>query len=401
MSEREDLRARIAGQRAGRIAHDRLRVRRTVLRRDGVRCELAAEGGSRWLVNFCGNDYLGLAQQFAVANALADGAMRTGAGGAASHLVCGHSQEHELLERELADWLQAPRALLLGNGYMANLAVLQTLLGEGDVCVQDRLNHASLIDAALLSGCHLRRYPHGDAGGALRQLRATPGGAAMLASDGVFSMDGDVAPLRELAVAADSQQALMYVDDAHGVGVLGPEGRGSVAAARLGVEQVPLQLVTLGKALGGYGAAVVGEADLIEHLAGTARPYIYTTALPPALATASLAAVKLARNEHWRRGKLAALVHRLRRGLGAHGFELMPSDTAIQPLLCGADAHALGLSRALEEQGYWVAAIRPPTVPEGRARLRITLSAAHEEAHVDGLVEALARARDGLETDAP
>ncbi|MGY0633335.1 8-amino-7-oxononanoate synthase [Luteimonas sp. A478] len=398
MSEREDLRARIAGQRAERVARDRLRVRRTVLRRDGVRCELAAEGGaSRWLVNFCGNDYLGLAQQFAVANALADGAMRTGAGGGASHLVCGHSQEHELLERELADWLQAPRALLLGNGYMANLAVLQTLLGDGDVCVQDRLNHASLIDAALLAGCRLRRYPHGDAGGALRQLRATPGGAAMLATDGVFSMDGDVAPLRELAVAAHSQQALLYVDDAHGVGVLGPEGRGSVAAARLGVEQVPLQLVTLGKALGGYGAAVVGEADLIEHLAGTARPYIYTTALPPALATASLAAVKLARHEHWRRGKLAALVHRLRRGLGGHGFELMPSDTAIQPLLCGEDAHALALSRALEQQGYWVAAIRPPTVPEGRARLRITLSAAHEEAHVDGLVDALVRARDGLE----
>ncbi|MGY0561247.1 8-amino-7-oxononanoate synthase [Luteimonas sp. A277] len=402
MSERENLRTRIAAQRAERVARDRLRTRRTVLRRDGVRCELAAEGGaSRWLVNFCGNDYLGLAQQFAVANALADGAMRTGAGGGASHLVCGHSQEHELLERELADWLQAPRALLLGNGYMANLAVLQTLLGDGDVCVQDRLNHASLIDAALLAGCRLRRYPHGDAGGALRQLRATPGGAAMLATDGVFSMDGDVAPLRELAVAAHSQQALLYVDDAHGVGVLGPEGRGSVAAARLGVEQVPLQLVTLGKALGGYGAAVVGEADLIEHLAGTARPYIYTTALPPALATASLAAVKLARHEHWRRGKLAALVHRLRRGLGAHGFELMPSDTAIQPLLCGEDAHALALSRALEEQGYWVAAIRPPTVPEGRARLRITLSAAHEEAHVDGLVEALVRARDGLEAGPP
>ena len=400
MAEREDLHARLAAQRAEREARDRLRVRRTVLRRDGVRCELAdADGSPRWLVNFCGNDYLGLAQQFAVANALADGAMRTGAGGGASHLVCGHSREHELLERELADWLQAPRALLLGSGYMANLAVLQALLGDGDVCVQDRLNHASLIDAALLAGCRLRRYPHADAGGAMRQLRAAPGGAAMLATDGVFSMDGNVAPLRELAVAAHAQQALMYVDDAHGVGVLGPEGRGSVAAARLGVEQVPLQLVTLGKALGGCGAAVVGEADLIEHLAGTARPYIYTTALPPALATAALAAVKLARHEHWRRGKLAALVHRLRRGLGDQGFELMPSDTAIQPLLCGEDARALALSRTLEAQGYWVAAIRPPTVPEGRARLRITLSAAHEEAHVDGLVEALARARDGLPAD--
>ncbi|MGO1893615.1 MAG: 8-amino-7-oxononanoate synthase [Luteimonas sp.] len=402
MSEREDPRARIAALRTRRELQARVRVRRTVLRRDGVRCEVGGgDGAPRWLVNFCGNDYLGLSQQFAVANALADAATRNGAGGVASHLVCGHAAEHEALECELADWLQAPRALLLGNGYMANLAVLQALLSEGDVCVQDRLNHASLIDAAHLAGCRLRRYPHGDAEGALRQLRAAPGGVAMLATDGVFSMDGDLAPLRELAVAAHAEDALMYVDDAHGVGVLGPDGRGSVAAARLDTSQVPLQLVTLGKALGGYGAAVVGEADLIEHLAGTARPYIYTTALPPALAAASLAAVKLARSEHWRRGKLAALVHRLRRGLGERGFELMPSDTAIQPLMCGDDARALALSRALEEDGCWVAAIRPPTVPEGRARLRITLSAAHEEGDVDGLVEALARARDRVDGARP
>jgi len=401
VSEREDPRARIAALRTRRELQARTRVRRTVLRRDGVRCEVEGRHGvSRWLVNFCGNDYLGLSQQFAVANALADAAMQTGAGGVASHLVCGHAAEHEALERELADWLQAPRALLLGSGYLANLAVLQALLGDGDACVQDRLNHASLIDAAHLAGCRLRRYPHGDAEGALRQLRGAPGGVAMLATDGVFSMDGDVAPLRDLAAAAQAEDALMYVDDAHGVGVLGPDGRGSVAAARLDVSQVPLQLVTLGKALGGYGAAVVGEADLVEHLASTARPYIYTTAPPPALAAASLAAVKLARREHWRRGKLAALVHRLRRGLGERGFELMDSDTAIQPLVCGGDARALALSRALEEDGYWVAAIRPPTVPEGRARLRITLSAAHEEADVDGLVAALARARDRDQLDA-
>lgn len=398
MPERADLRARIAAQRAGLEARDRLRTRRTVLRRDGVRCEVAGgHGPSRWLVNFCGNDYLGLSQQFAVANALADGAVRTGGGGGASHLVCGHSQEHELLERELADWLQAPRALLLGSGYMANLAVLQSLLGDGDVSVQDRLNHASLIDAAHLAGCSLRRYPHADPEGARRQLRAAPGGAAMLATDGVFSMDGDVAPLRELAAMADAEGALMYVDDAHGVGVLGPDGRGSVAAARLDHQRVPLQLVTLGKALGGYGAAVVGEAALVDHLAASARPYIYTTALPPALAAASLAAVKLARREHWRRGKLAALVHRLRRGLAARGFEPMESDTAIQPLPCGDDARALALSRALEARGYWVAAIRPPTVPEGRARLRITLTAAHSEADVDALVAALDAARDEVD----
>lgn len=401
MAEREDPHARIAALRARRELQARVRVRRTVLRRDGMRCEVEGRDGvARWLVNFCSNDYLGLSQQFAVSGALMDAAARTGAGGVASHLVCGHAAEHDALERELADWLQAPRALLLGSGYLGNLAVLQSLLGDGDLCVQDRLNHASLIDAAHLAGCRLRRYPHADAEGALRQLRGAPGGVAMLATDGVFSMDGDVAPLRGLAAAAQAEGALMYVDDAHGVGVLGPDGRGSVGAARLEVSQVPLQLVTLGKALGGYGAAVVGEADLVEHLAGTARPYIYTTALPPALAAASLAAVRLARAEHWRRGKLAALVHRLRRGLGGHGFELMPSDTAIQPLPCGEDARALALSRALEEEGYWVAAIRPPTVPEGRARLRITLSAAHEEGDVDGLVAALARARDRLDAGA-
>ncbi|NLC60705.1 MAG: 8-amino-7-oxononanoate synthase [Gammaproteobacteria bacterium] len=398
MSERDDLRARVAGLRTRRQLQARERVRRTVLRRDGVRCEVAgADGAPRWLVNFCSNDYLGLAQQFAVASALADAAARTGAGGVASHLVCGHTAEHEALERELADWLQAPRALLLGSGYMANLAVLQSLLGDGDVSVQDRLNHASLIDAAHLAGCSLRRYPHADPEGARRQLRAAPGGAAMLATDGVFSMDGDVAPLRELAAMADAEGALMYVDDAHGVGVLGPDGRGSVAAARLDHQRVPLQLVTLGKALGGYGAAVVGEAALVDHLAASARPYIYTTALPPALAAASLAAVKLARREHWRRGKLAALVHRLRRGLAARGFEPMESDTAIQPLPCGDDARALALSRALEARGYWVAAIRPPTVPEGRARLRITLTAAHSEADVDALVAALDAARDEVD----
>ncbi|WP_255516487.1 8-amino-7-oxononanoate synthase [Luteimonas suaedae] len=390
MVERDDPRQRIAAQRAQRVAQARVRVRRTVTRRDGARCEV----DGRWLLNFCGNDYLGLSQQFQVVNALMDTAARDGAGGIASHLVCGHHAAHDALERELADWLQAPRALLFGSGFLANLAVMQALLGEGDACVQDRLNHASLIDAARLAGCRLRRYPHADAEGALRQLRSVPGGAAMLATDGVFSMDGDVAPLRELALVARAQRALLYVDDAHGIGVCGADGRGSVAEARLDGDAVPLQLVTLGKALGGYGAAVVGAADLVEHLAETARPYLYTTALPPSLAAASLAAVQLARREHWRREKLAALVQRFRGGARRHGLELLPSDTAIQPLPCGDDARALAMSRQLEAEGFWVAAIRPPTVPDGRARLRVTLSAVHEEAQVDALVEALARARD-------
>ncbi len=390
MPERESLVARAIARREEARARQRLRSRRTVIHRDGVHVEV----DGRRLLNFCGNDYLGLAQHFQVAGALQDAAAREGAGGVASHLVCGHHAHHEALERELADWLQAPRALLFSSGYMANLAVLQALLGEGDVCVQDRLNHASLIDAARLAGCRLRRYPHADPEGAVRQLRASPDGAAMLATDGVFSMDGDVAPLRALALAAHAQRALLYVDDAHGIGVLGPDGRGSVAAARIDRSMQPLQLVTLGKALGTYGAVVVGDADLVDHLAAFARPYIYTTALPPALAAASLAAVKLARREHWRRERLQELVRHLRVRAQRHGFELLPSDTPIQPLMCSDDATALAWSAALEQAGFLVAAIRPPTVPEGRARLRITLTAAHDPAQVDMLLDALARVRD-------
>ncbi|MFS8063066.1 MAG: 8-amino-7-oxononanoate synthase [Luteimonas sp.] len=382
---RPSLHERVAGLRAQRDALGRRRVRRTVSRRDGVGCEVDGQ----WLLDFCGNDYLGLAQQFAVVNALQDTAAREGVGGIASHLVCGHHAAHDALERELADWLQAPRALLFGSGFLANLAVLQALLGEHDVCVQDRLNHASLIDAARLSGCKLRRYPHADAEGALRQLRGQPEGVALLATDGVFSMDGDVAPLRQLALVARAQQATLYVDDAHGIGVLGPDGRGSVAAAKLGVAQVPLQLATLGKALGGYGAVVVGDDDLIGHLAETARPYLYTTALPPAQAAASLAAVKIARREHWRRDKLQASIAHFRAGASRRGLRLLPSDTAIQPVLCGADRTATALAAALEARGFWVAAIRPPTVPDGSARLRITLNAGHERVQIDGLLSAL------------
>ncbi len=389
-ARRPDLRRRAQAQRADALARDLVRSRRVVTRRDGVRMEV----DGRWLLNFCGNDYLGLAQQFQVVDAVQGAAARDGIGGISSHLVCGHHVAHEALEREVADWLEVPRALVFGSGYAANLAVQQALLGEGDTSVQDRLNHASLIDGARLAGCRLRRYPHGDAEGALRQLRTVPDGAAMLATDGVFSMDGDVAPLRQLALVARVQSALLYVDDAHGVGVLGPSGRGSVAEARLGVDEVPLQLVTLGKALGGYGAVVAGDVDLVEHLAGNARPYIYTTALPPPQAAAALAAVKLARREHWRREKLAALVQRFRDGMATRGFDLPDSATPIQPVPCGDNARALDMAARLEVDGFRVAAIRPPTVPEGRARLRVTLCAAHGEDQVDALVHALARARD-------
>lgn len=389
---RPSLIERIQAQRAQRAAQDRLRVRRTITRRDGVRCEI----DGRWLLNFCSNDYLGLSQQYTVINATQDSVARDGTGGIGSHLVCGHHAAHEALEHAVAEWLGAPRALLFGSGYMANLAVVQALLGEEDVCVQDRLNHASLIDAAHLAGCHLRRYPHVDAEGALRQLRTKPDVAALLVTDGVFSMDGDSAPLGELSLVARSQQAMLYVDDAHGVGVLGPEGRGSVAAAGLDVATVPLQLVTLGKALGSYGALVVGEESLIDHLAETARPYLYSTALPPMQAVASLAAVRKARKEQWRREKLQALIGYFREGAARYAFELLPSQTPIQPLLCGDDRRAVALAAALQERGYLVAAIRPPSVPEGGARLRITLTANHTEAEVDSLLDALALASAGM-----
>lgn len=391
--ERPDLRRRAQALRADALARDMLRRRRTVARRDGVRLEV----DGRWLLNFCGSDYLGLSQQFQVVDAMQDAAGRDGVGGLGSQLVCGHHVAHEALEREVADWLEVPRALVFGSGYLANLAVQQALLGEGDASVQDRLNHASLVDGARLAGCRLRRYPHADAEGALRQLRSLPDGAAMLATDGVFGMDGDVAPLRQLALAARMQSALLYVDDAHGFGVLGPEGRGSVAEARLGVDEVPLQLVTLGKAIGGYGAVVAGDMDLIEHLAGTARPYLYTTALPPQQAAAALAAVKLARREHWRRERLGALVQRFRAGAQELGFALQDSETPIQPLLCGDNARALAMSSQLETEGFLVAAIRPPSVAEGDARLRITLCAAHSDDQVDQLVAALGRARDRVD----
>lgn len=398
---------RIADARAARDASARRRVRRIVTRRDGMRCEV----DGRELLNFCSNDYLGLSQHPQVIAAWRD-ASSQGVGSTASALVCGHYAVHDALEREMADWLETPRALLFGSGFVANLAVLQALLREGDTCLQDRLNHASLIDAAKLSGATLRRYPHVDAEGAARQLHnaamhRTPAGdsasrgrdaptpgLSLIATDGVFSMDGDIAPLRELATLAHANDALLYVDDAHGIGVLGAHGRGSIADAGLCTRDVPLQLATLGKALGTYGAIVAGDADLIGHLAETARGHVYSTALPPALAAASLAAVRIARDADDRREHLRTLIARFREHALRTGLELLSSTTPIQAVMALDDRRALAMSRALENDGLWVSAIRPPTVPEGRARLRVTLTALHRDADVDRLVDALAHARD-------
>lgn len=383
---------RLAGSRIQRRAMAAERPRREITARDGVR--LIADG--RELVSFCGNDYLGLAQHLDVVSALQEAAAWQGVGSTGSALVCGYSSEHAALEREAADWLGYERALLLGSGYLANLAVMQSLLGANDLCVQDKLNHACLLDGARLSGCELKRYPHLDVEAALRQLQSSRDGVAMLATDGVFSMDGDQAPLRDLALLARSQEALLVVDDAHGIGVLGPEGRGSMAVAELTAHELPLLLVPLGKAFGGQGALLLGSDALISHIAQTARPYLFSTAPAPAMAAAMRVSLRLIRSEAWRRAKLAALVSRFRRGAAKLGQRLPMSFTAIQPLILGDNGSALAASKMLETHGYWVPAIRPPTVPDGQARLRITLSALHSEQDVDGLLAALAHLPQAL-----
>jgi len=371
-----------AQQRTAQVAQ---RTVRTVQRRDGARVWV----DGRELIDFAGNDYLGLASDPRLARALRDAAAH-GVGASASHLVSGHHAAHAALEQALARWLDAPRALLLGSGYAGNLAVLQGLLGRADHCIQDRLNHASLIDGARLAACTLHRYPHADAAAAERQLAHGSGaGLRLLASDGVFSMDGDVAPLAALAAACARHDALFYVDEAHALGVLGSTGAGSVAAAGLSTSQVPLRLCTFGKALGCYGAALVGDGALIEHLQQSARPYIYTTALPPALAEVAHAAVLLAQNADAERARLQSLIAHLRSGAAQLGMALMPSSTPIQPLLIGDNARTVAIADALRAYGFWVGAIRPPTVPPGQARLRITLSAAHSTADIDALLDAL------------
>jgi 8-amino-7-oxononanoate synthase len=344
--------------------------------------------GGRALTAFCSNDYLGLAGHPALVSALKRAADAYGVGSGAAHLVTGHTRAHHALEEELADFLGRPRALLFSTGYMANLGVISALAGRGDQVFEDRLNHASLLDGALLSRARLRRYPHGDPEGLMRMA---PGeGARLIATDGVFSMDGDLAPLPALAEIAGRAGAALLVDDAHGIGVLGREGRGSLEHFDLDAERVPILMGTLGKALGTFGAFVAGSEALIETLIQRARSYVYTTATPPAVAEATRASLSLLRREGWRRQRLVELIGRFRLGAEALGLPLIPSFTPIQPIVAGSARRALAWSRFLEERGILVSAIRPPTVPEGSARLRITLSAAHGDSDLERLLTALA-----------
>jgi len=342
----------------------------------------------RPMLSFCSNDYLGLANHPDVVAALREGAGLYGAGSGAAHLVTGHSEAHHRLEEQLAEFTGRPRALLFSTGYMANLGVISTLAGRGDTILADRLNHASLTDGARLGGARLRRYPHLDMT-CLTALCAETG-AKLIVSDGVFSMDGDLAPLPELAQAARSGGAWLMIDDAHGLGVIGPRGRGILEHFGVDEEDVPILVGTLGKAFGTFGAFVAGSEALIELLIQHAHSYIYTTALPPAVAHATSTALDLAVREPWRRDQLARLVRRFRRGARQRGLALGDSDTPIQPLIAGEAWRALDWSLALEDAGILVTAIRPPTVPQGSARLRITFSAEHGEDDVDRLLEALA-----------
>ncbi len=349
--------------------------------------------GEEDLVSFCSNDYLGLANHPDVIAALQRGAARYGVGAGASHLISGHGRAHEALEEELADFVQCERAVLFSTGYMANLGVVTALAGRGYV-YEDHLNHASLIDGARMARSNARRYDHRNLAH-LRQLLeedavAAAGAPRLIATDAVFSMDGDLAPLPALLHLAREAGTALVIDDAHGIGVLGPSGRGSFAHWTV-EPRLPAVLVgTLGKALGTFGAFVAGEASLIEALIQTARTYIYTTALPPAIAEATRVSLRIAREEQWRREHLAKLIGRFREGAARLGLALLPSDTPIQPLILGSADRAAAAAGWLRSAGFLIPAIRPPTVPAGSARLRITFSSAHEERHVDRLLEALA-----------
>ena len=377
-----DLAARLAERRAA----DLYRQRPLLGSPQGPQVEV----DGRRLLAFCSNDYLGLANHPQVIEAWRAGAQRWGVGGGASHLVIGHSTPHHELEEALADFTGRPRGLLFSTGYMANLGAVTALVGKGDSVLEDRLNHASLLDAGLLSGARFSRYLHNDAQSLASRL-AKAEGNTLVVCDGVFSMDGDVADLPALCAEARRHDAWVMVDDAHGFGTLGATGGGVVEQFGLGIDEVPVLVGTLGKAFGTAGAFVAGSDELIDTLVQFARPYIYTTSQPPALACATLKSLELLRSEHWRREHLAALIARFRQGAATLGLTLMESDTAIQPILIGDSGRAMALSRALRERGILVTAIRPPTVPAGSARLRVTLSAAHELDQVDRLLEALAQ----------
>lgn len=340
---------------------------------------------------FCSNDYLGLAADPRIAAAAKDGIDRYGTGAGASHLINGHVTAHHELELALAAFTRMPAALLFSTGYMANLGLMTALLGRGDAVFADRLNHASLNDAALLSRATLKRFPHNDLDALEHQLRTTRARRRLVVVDAVFSMDGDIAPVAALLTLCERHDAWLMLDDAHGFGVLGPQGRGTASLAGIASERL-IYMATLGKAAGVAGAFVAGAPELIEVLIQRARTYIYTTATPALQAHALMTSLQLIEQEEWRRTRLQELVAQLRSGLAGSVWQLLPSGTAIQPLMVGDNFAAVSLAERLAGQGLLVPAIRPPTVPQGTARLRISLSASHTPDDVARLAAALCAA---------
>lgn len=377
----EDLQAEIdALQRAG------LKRRRRTLE---MPCGPLARVDGRDLVSFCSNDYLGLANDPALVEAACAGAQAWGVGSGASHLVSGHLAPHAALEQKLAAFTGFARALLFSTGYMANLAIVAALVGRRDAVFADRLNHASLIDATQLSRADSQRYPHGDIAALERLLAGSGARRKLILTDAVFSMDGDLAPLPALLALAERFDAWLVVDDAHGFGVLGPQGRGSLAHFMLPAARRLIYMGTLGKAAGASGAFVAADATVVEWLEQRARTYVFTTAGSPLIACALAASLDLIADGDARRQRLWQLTAQLRDGLAGTRWRLLPSPTAIQPIVIGDNHEVLRVAEALYERGLWVPAIRPPTVPAGSARLRVSLSATHSAEQVDKLLRAL------------
>lgn len=361
-----------------------LRKRRVVEAKDGPHLQV----NGRAVLSFASNDYLGLAQHPALIRAAQEAAAQYGVSASSSAMVSGHEAPHDALEHELAAFVGRPRALFFGSGYMANVGIVPALVGRGDAVFSDALNHACLIDGVRLSRAESHIYPHNDLATLAGQLAASNAQRKLIVTDAVFSMDGDIAPLRELLAVCNEHDALLLIDDAHGFGVLGPEGRGTAAHLALHSPRL-IYMATLGKAAGCAGAFVAGEDNTIEWILQRARTYIFATATPAMVVQAARESLKVIATEGWRREQLTRLIARLRSGTAGLRWQHPASDTAVQPLIIGRNEDALAVMAALSEHGLWVPAIRPPTVPEGTARLRISLSAAHSEADVDRLLAAL------------
>jgi 8-amino-7-oxononanoate synthase len=387
VSRHSSLQQALAAELADLESRGLKRQRRLLETPQGARVRV----DGRDYIAFCSNDYLGLAAHPELIEAAREGAARYGVGAGASHLILGHLAAHHELEQRLAAFIGLPRALLFSTGYMANLGVVTALTGRGDAVFADRLNHASLNDAALLSRADFRRYPHLDLAALGRLLAASGARRKLVVTDAVFSMDGDVAPLPDLIALCERHDAWLLLDDAHGFGVLGSGGRGTPAHFNTGSPRL-IYMATLGKAAGVFGAFVAGAAGMVEALVQRARPYIYTTAAPPLLSVALMKSLDLIRADEWRRHHLRNLIALLRERLKPGRWRLAPSSTAIQPLVIGGSDEAVAVSEHLARIGLLVPAIRPPTVPEGTARLRISLSAAHELADVERLAEAICKA---------